>query len=115
MPLSAFSIRTSTFTGNSNRRAPTAARVIHGPDKVVRFLFRYLVRRYGPNWLSTNQLALVNGQLGGCTAGAPAGDGYPEINAAGDRHDRPRRKGRHLGMTQPGQVHCFAAPAHQPR
>ena len=67
-----------TFTGDSNRRAPTAARVIHGPDKVVRFLFG-LARRYGPNWLSTNQLALVNGQLGSYTAGAPAGDGYPEM------------------------------------
>src|SRR5690242_16857361 len=28
-----------TLTGVSNRRAPTAARVIHGPDKVARFLF----------------------------------------------------------------------------
>ena len=28
-----------TFTGDSNRMAPTAARVIHGPDKVARFLF----------------------------------------------------------------------------
>ena len=67
-----------TFTGDSNRRAPTAARVIRGPDKVARFLFG-LARRYGPNWLSSNQLALVNGQLGSYTAGAPAGDGYPEM------------------------------------
>ena len=67
-----------TFTGDSNRRAPTAARVIHGPDKVARFLFG-LARRYGPNWLSANQLALVNGQLGSYTPGAPAGDGYPEM------------------------------------
>ena len=52
-----------TFTGDSNRRAPTAARVIHGPDKVARFLFG-LARRYGPEWLSANQLALVNGELG---------------------------------------------------
>ena len=35
-----------TFTGDSNRRAPTAARVIHGPDKVARFLFG-LAQRYG--------------------------------------------------------------------
>ncbi len=68
----------ATFTGDSNRRAPTAARVIHGPDKVARFLFG-LARRYGPNWLATNQLALVNGQLGSYTVGAPAGDGYPEM------------------------------------
>jgi RNA polymerase sigma-70 factor, ECF subfamily len=67
-----------TFTGDSNRRAPTAARVIHGPDKVARFLFG-LARRYGPNWLSTNQLALVNGELGAYTPGVPAGDGYPAM------------------------------------
>jgi len=67
-----------TFTGDSNRRAPTAARVIHGPDKVARFLFG-LARRYGPEWLATNQLAMVNGQLGSYTEGAPARDGYPAM------------------------------------
>ena len=67
-----------TFTGDSNRRAPTAARVIHGPDKVARFLLG-LAQRYGPNFLATAQLALVNGQLGSYTPGAPAGDGYPEM------------------------------------
>jgi RNA polymerase sigma-70 factor, ECF subfamily len=67
-----------TFTGDSNRRAPTAARVIHGPDKVARFLFG-LARRYGPNFLAASQLALVNGQLGTYTPGAPAGDGYPAM------------------------------------
>lgn len=67
-----------TFTGDSNRRAPTAARVIHGPDKVARFLFG-LAARYGPNFLSSSQLALVNGQLGTYSPGAPAGDGYPEM------------------------------------
>ena len=67
-----------TFTGDSNRRAPTAARVIHGPDKVARFLFG-LARRYGPEWLSTNQLAMVNGQLGSYTSGGPARDGYPAM------------------------------------
>ena len=67
-----------TFTGDSNRRAPTAARVIHGQDKVARFLFG-LARRYGPQWLSTNQLAMVNGQLGSYTSGAPARDGYPAM------------------------------------
>ncbi|MUM25659.1 sigma-70 family RNA polymerase sigma factor, partial [Mycolicibacterium sp. CBMA 295] len=67
-----------TFTGDSNRRAPTAARVIHGPDKVARFLLG-LAKRYGPNWLAGSQLALVNGQLGVYTAGAPAGEGYPEM------------------------------------
>jgi RNA polymerase sigma-70 factor (ECF subfamily) len=67
-----------TFTGDSNRRAPTAARVIHGPDKVARFLFG-LARRYGPQWLSRNQLAMVNGQLGSYTSGGTAGDGYPAM------------------------------------
>jgi RNA polymerase sigma-70 factor (ECF subfamily) len=67
-----------TFTGDSNRMAPTAARVIHGPDKVARFLFG-LAQRYGPNFLSASQLALVNGQLGSYTPGAPAGGGYPEM------------------------------------
>jgi RNA polymerase sigma-70 factor (ECF subfamily) len=67
-----------TFTGDSNRMAPTAARVIHGPDKVARFLFG-LARRYGPEWLATNQLAMVNGQLGSYTSGAPARDGYPAM------------------------------------
>src|ERR1700730_6387721 len=67
-----------TFTGDSNRRAPTAARVIHGPDKVARFLFG-LARRYGPEWLSTNQLAMVNGQLGSHTRGAAARDSYPAM------------------------------------
>ena len=67
-----------TFTGDSNRRAPTAARVIHGPDKVARFLFG-LARRYGPEWLSTNQLAMVNGQLGSYTRGAAARGSYPAM------------------------------------
>ncbi len=67
-----------TFTGDSIRRAPTAARVIHGPDKVARFLFG-LAQRYGPNWLAGNQLALINGQLGAYTPGAAALDGYPEL------------------------------------
>jgi RNA polymerase sigma-70 factor (ECF subfamily) len=67
-----------TFTGDSNRRAPTAARVIHGPDKVARFLFG-LAARYGPQFLSSSQLAYVNGELGSYLAGSPANDGYPEV------------------------------------
>ncbi|KUI00147.1 sigma-70 family RNA polymerase sigma factor [Mycobacterium sp. IS-3022] len=67
-----------TFTGDSNRRAPTAARVIHGPDKVARFLLG-LARRYGPGFLSSSQLANINGQLGSYLAGSPASDGYPEV------------------------------------
>ncbi len=67
-----------TFTGDANRRAPTAVRVIRGPEKVARFLFG-LARRYGPTLVSANQLALVNGELGAYTAGAPAVDGYAEL------------------------------------
>ncbi|WP_102142193.1 sigma-70 family RNA polymerase sigma factor [Mycobacterium hubeiense] len=67
-----------TFTGDSNRKAPTAPRVIHGPEKVARFLFG-LARRYGPGWLESSQLALVNGELGSYQPGRPARDGYPEL------------------------------------
>jgi len=67
-----------TFTGDSNRRAPTAPNVIHGPDKVARFLFG-LARRYGPSWLSSNEPALVNGQLGAYTPGAPAAEGHAAL------------------------------------
>jgi RNA polymerase sigma-70 factor (ECF subfamily) len=52
-----------TFTGDSNRMAPTAARVIHGSDKVARFILG-LVTRYGPKMFEAGQLALVNGELG---------------------------------------------------
>ncbi|HTM84867.1 MAG TPA: sigma-70 family RNA polymerase sigma factor [Mycobacterium sp.] len=73
-----------TLTGDSNRRAPTATRVIHGPDQVARFLFG-LARRYGPALVTSNQLALVNGELGAYSPGAPGGDGYqpmlPRITA----------------------------------
>jgi RNA polymerase sigma-70 factor, ECF subfamily len=67
-----------TFTGDSNRKAPTAFRVIHGPDKVARFMFG-LARRYGPGWLESSRLALVNGELGAYTPGAPGGNGHPSM------------------------------------
>jgi RNA polymerase sigma-70 factor (ECF subfamily) len=67
-----------TFTGDSNRRAPTAARVIHGPDKVARFLFG-LADRYGPAFFSSNQLALINGELGAYTPGIPGDEQHPEM------------------------------------
>ncbi|MEB3969342.1 sigma-70 family RNA polymerase sigma factor [Mycobacterium ulcerans] len=62
-----------TFTGDANGRAPTAARVICGADKVARFMLG-LTRRYGPAFYTANQLALVNGELGSYTLGT-AGDG----------------------------------------
>ncbi|MCV7383618.1 sigma-70 family RNA polymerase sigma factor [Mycolicibacter longobardus] len=67
-----------TFTGDANRRAPTALRVIHGPEKVARFLLG-LARRYGPTLITANQLALVNGELGAYTPGAPGANGFPEL------------------------------------
>lgn len=67
-----------TFTGDGNRKAPTAPRVIHGPEKVMRFLFG-LMRRYGPDAFSKVDIALVNGELGVITRGVPAHDGLPEM------------------------------------
>ncbi len=67
-----------TFTGDSNRKAPTAARVIHGPDKVARFVFG-LAKRYGPRFFETAQLARVNGDLGVVTAGFEATDEWPSM------------------------------------
>ncbi|HUE35344.1 MAG TPA: sigma-70 family RNA polymerase sigma factor [Mycobacterium sp.] len=67
-----------TFTGDSNGKAPTAVQVIHGADKVVRFIFG-LAQRYGPSMFTAYQLGLVNGELGIYTAGRPASDGYREM------------------------------------
>ncbi|WP_293236274.1 sigma-70 family RNA polymerase sigma factor [Mycolicibacterium sp.] len=67
-----------TFTGDSNRKAPTAARVIHGPDKVARFIFG-LAERYGSRFFEGAQLALVNGELGVITPGFDAGDDGPAM------------------------------------
>jgi RNA polymerase sigma-70 factor, ECF subfamily len=73
-----------SFTGDSNGKAPTAVQVIHGQDKVARFMVG-LARRYGPAFVTANQLALINGELGAYTAGSPAVDGYwamsPRITA----------------------------------
>lgn len=68
-----------TFTGDSNRRAPTAARLIHGSDKVARFLLG-LAQRYGARRLvDSGVLGLVNGELGVYSPGAPATDEWPEL------------------------------------
>ncbi|MGH3725280.1 MAG: sigma-70 family RNA polymerase sigma factor [Mycobacterium sp.] len=53
-----------TLTGDSNGKAPTAARIIRGPDKVARFLLALLHRRYGPQMTQAIEPALVNGQFG---------------------------------------------------
>jgi RNA polymerase sigma-70 factor (ECF subfamily) len=67
-----------TFTGDSNRKAPTAARVIRGPDKVARFIFG-LAQRYGSRFFESAQLALVNGELGVITAGFEADEEGPAM------------------------------------
>jgi RNA polymerase sigma-70 factor, ECF subfamily len=67
-----------TLTGDANGKAPTAINVIHGADKVTRFLFG-LAQRYGPAMFTSYQLAMVNGELGAYTAGCPASDGYREM------------------------------------
>ena len=67
-----------TFTGDSNRRAPTAARVIHGPDKVGRFVLG-LVARYGPRLFEAGELVRVNGDLGLYTRGVDATDEWPAV------------------------------------
>lgn len=67
-----------TFTGDSNGKAPTAINVIHGADKVVRFILG-LAQRYGPAMYTAYQFGLVNGELGMYTPGCPASDGYREM------------------------------------
>ncbi len=66
------------FTGDSDGKAPTAVQVIHGADKVGRFMLG-LAQRYGPSMFSESQLALVNGELGVYTAGCAASGGYREM------------------------------------
>jgi RNA polymerase sigma-70 factor (ECF subfamily) len=67
-----------TFTGDSDGKAPTALQVIHGADKVVRFMLG-LAQRYGPSMYTAYELGLINGELGIYTAGLPASDGYREM------------------------------------
>ena len=68
-----------TFTGDSNRMAPTAPRVVHGPDRVARFMLG-LVRRYGPRFFEAGLPARINGELGLYTAGMPADDHWPQLH-----------------------------------
>ncbi len=67
-----------TLVGDANGKARTAIHTITGPDKVARFLFG-LARRYGPAWLESSRLALVNGELGAYSVGAPGSDGYEPV------------------------------------
>ena len=65
-----------TLVGDSNGKVRTAINVIKGPDKVARFLFG-LASRYGPAWLASSRLALVNGEVGAYSVGTPGDGGYP--------------------------------------
>jgi RNA polymerase sigma-70 factor, ECF subfamily len=67
-----------TFTGDSNRKAPTAARVIRGADKVARFVMG-LAARYGPKLFEVGELALVNGELGLYNARMDTDGEWPEL------------------------------------
>jgi RNA polymerase sigma-70 factor (ECF subfamily) len=67
-----------TFTGDSNGKVSTAVQVIHGADKVVRFMLG-LAQRYGPEFYTANQLALVNGELGAYTPGFAGTEGRRDM------------------------------------
>lgn len=67
-----------TFTGDSDGKAPTAVQVIHGADKVVRFMLG-LAQRYGPSMYTAYELGAINGELGIYTAGLPASGRYREM------------------------------------
>ncbi|WP_188112853.1 sigma-70 family RNA polymerase sigma factor [Mycobacterium simiae] len=67
-----------TLTGDADGKVSTALNVIHGADKVARFLFG-LARRYGPAFVTASQLALVNGELGAYTEGFPGVDGHRQL------------------------------------
>lgn len=67
-----------TFTGDSDGKVSTAVQVIHGADKVVRFMLG-LARRYGDSFYTANQLALVNGELGAYTTGFAGMDGGRDL------------------------------------
>ena len=66
-----------TFTGDS-KAAPTAVQVIHGADKVVRFMLG-LAQRYGPSMFTANQLGWSTASLGSTRPACPASDGHREM------------------------------------
>jgi RNA polymerase sigma-70 factor (ECF subfamily) len=67
-----------TLIGDANGKARTAIHTIKGPDKVARFFFG-LARRYGPGWLDTMRLGLVNGALGVYSIGDPVNNGFEPV------------------------------------
>lgn len=66
------------FTGDADGKVSTAVNVIHGADKVIRFMLG-LANRYGDDFYTEHQLALVNGELGSYTPGFTAAEGRREM------------------------------------
>ena len=98
-----------TLVGDSNGKVRTAINVIKGPDKVARFLFG-LASRYGPAWLASSRLALVNGEVGSLQRRHAGRRRLSARGTPGRRAGRAGRQGRRrLGHRQPGQVHRLAA------
>jgi RNA polymerase sigma-70 factor (ECF subfamily) len=62
--------------GDSGGTTRTARRIVLGPDKCARF-YLGLISKYGPQTLTSMQLASVNGQLGYFTAGLGGDTGFP--------------------------------------
>ena len=98
-----------TFTGDSNRKAPTAARVIHGSDKVARFILG-LVARYGPKTVRGRPVGARQRRARDLQRAGGHRRRLARDSAAHPGGDRPGWQGRcDLGHCQPGQVHGFAA------
>lgn len=71
----------AVLVGDSDGKARTSRRPMHGADKISRFLYG-LVRMYGEHRLLAGELVLVNGDLGMA---------IPELPAEGDYHELSRR------------------------
>ncbi|WP_237072424.1 sigma-70 family RNA polymerase sigma factor, partial [Mycobacterium avium] len=93
------------FTGDSNGKAPTAVQVIHGADKVVRFMLG-LARRVDAQ-LAVDQPHLVGGIEAGAVAAGPAEPEPPHPSrAVADLYGGARlairgRGEQHTGSQQP--------------
>ena len=99
------------FTGDSNGKAPTAVQVIHGPDKVVRFMLG-LAQRYGPAMFTSYQLGAGQRRTGHLHRRLPRFRRISGDAAADHGVDGARRKGlRPMGYRQPGQVHRLSVAA----
>lgn len=68
------------LVGDSNGKAATAAQVIHGPDKITRFLLG-LLQKYDPAAISAGAPLLVNGELGLYVPPAPGDGAHKPLDA----------------------------------